>query len=73
MEALSRFITVRADEWDHQDPDVIDGYLELCSEGEKVLDELVRHVYHCTGSKKAQLTFKSFSDEAHTNAHGRAQ
>ena len=40
MEALSRFLTVWTDEWDHQDPDLIDGYLELCSEGEEVLDEI---------------------------------
>ncbi|KIM92217.1 hypothetical protein PILCRDRAFT_115603 [Piloderma croceum F 1598] len=42
VEALSRFLTVWTDEWDHQDPDLIDGYLELCSEGEEVLDEIMR-------------------------------
>ena len=45
MEALSRFLIVRTDGWDHQDPDLIDGYLELCSEGEKVLDEIVRYTF----------------------------
>jgi hypothetical protein len=72
MEALSRFITVRADEWDHQDPDVIDAYLELCSGGEKILDEIVRYIIVHIQDRDL-LTSKTFSDETHTNVHRRSQ
>jgi hypothetical protein len=72
MEVLSRFLTVRVDEWDHQDPDLIDAYLELCSEGKKVLDEIVGYIIVYIQDEDL-LTSKSFSDETHTNVHGRAQ